>query len=110
MGIMNCMIVGNTNTFRYLLPDDVEIVEDVGQQRGLVRLVEDGSFIGQPEDLLQYEQRGLGEQGIDDGMQQSGVLRLRVLVQNDVVLNAEVRHVVGQVHVLREDVHADNLA
>jgi hypothetical protein len=86
-----------------------ELVENVRQQCAVMHLEEDACFAHETQDLPQDEPSLLHEQRVQDGVQQFGVQMRWVLLQENMVLDAEMRCQVREVDVLGHHVHSDDL-
>ena len=64
-------------------------------------------FGSKSHDLLKDEPDGLNEERIDEGVNDFGMVLSGMFIQDDMVLNEEVRNIVIQVYILGYRVESD---
>lgn len=69
----------------------------------------EASLIGQTHNFSKDVPDGLGEERVEDSVNEFGVTITRMLIQDDMVLHKEVRDIVVQIDILADNVQADKL-
>ena len=86
-----------------------ELVEDVRQKSPIMYFKVKACFASQSHDFLQDEPNWLNEQRVDQRVNHLRMVLSWVLIQDYVVLNKEMRHIIIQVHILRYRIQSNQL-